>query len=213
MNDLLVLTANYDPPEAIRYLRSSCEKREVPLLVFGGDGPWPGHVETKLKKALEVIKKRSDKVIMWSDGHDSFITAQPSEILSRFYEMGRFIVLSAETNCFPDAHVATRYPPSETPWRYVNTGGWIGKREALIDALEWMCARDWKDDQEAWTRYFLENQLSVALDCYCRIFQTMGASPGIADDGLNTISGTRPYVWHWNGRTPGIAEWYGRLAG
>jgi hypothetical protein len=212
MEDLIIITADY-PGGTSWLLRDSCERVGVRFQTYGSFQRYPGHTQAKLIEALKCIRQLTSEYVMYTDGSDAFISQGEDAILEGFCEVGSDILVSAEKNLYPDTSLI--YPTCWSPWKYVNAGGWMGRREALIPHLEHLIdiSTD-SNDQLAWSRWYVqEEHPNAALDVGCKVFQTMYmVSPGdISEDGLNTITGSRPSVWHFNGRQPGLEEWYSQL--
>jgi len=225
MNDLLVFTCNYGDLTQTALLRRSCELVNIDLQIFGGGG-WPGYRQGKLVRAIDFLKTRTEPFALYTDGHDSIVLHDAAVILDKFQRIGTSIVVSAEKNCWPDARLAGHYPYPQlpfhnSPWKFINAGGWMGNRLALIEFLsvaDTYNGDNLEDDQRCWTDAFLYNHAwrpLIHVDAGCRIFQTMGGVGGheLGPNGENLITHQFPSVLHFNGRTPNIGLWYRTLTG
>ena len=225
MSNLLVFTCDYPTPAAdITLLRRSCDLYDIPLATYG-EGSWPGYAQGKIVAARQFLESRTEPFAMFVDGRDVIILDRAERILDQYQRIGSEIVISAEKTCWPDATLASHYPYPKppyhnSPWRFINAGGWIGERKALIKALaaagEYSGA--WpNDDQRCWTEFFLYmgGRQIMTIDAGCQIFQSMGGtnSHELGPTGENLITHKTPKVVHFNGRTPNIGLWYRNLTG
>jgi hypothetical protein len=168
---------------------------------------------------------------MFVDSNDTFILTPPEVILNTFCSLNTKILVSAEKNCWPMPGDAVRYPEigasdyPGTPWRFVNSGGWIGLRVDLLQALGEMDnilvslgrqgGRRTNDDQACWIEWVLcrhRHDIYSHVDARCQVFQSMWETTEMLGDGANSVTGAKPHVWHFNGRRDGMREWYERLA-
>lgn len=197
MIDLCVFTTGN--PEKVELLRRSCSEVGIELQTF--DSPWRGYVSTKLRPAIPFLRSRHEQMAMWIDGNDSLILRGKEEILYRWGMMAVGLLISTESNCWPDAHLESKYPAHDRP-RFLNAGGFIGPTPLVITAMEIVAAvADDEDDQRAWTKAFLGGHLPFAgLDYRRRIFASVS-------DGSESLEADS-CVKHWNGKTGGRQEFY-----
>lgn len=226
MNNLLVFTCDYAEPKMnLDLLRRSCDLYDIELATYTGAG-YPGHKRGKIIDAAAFLRSRSEPFAMFADGQDVIVIDRAERILDTYQRIGSEIVISAEKTCWPDADLGAHYPYPKppyhnSPWRFINSGGWIGERGALIAALE--SAGEYNgpafndDDQYCWTEWFLRKggRNHCTIDAGCQIFQSMGGtnSHELGPTGENLITHQTPKVLHFNGRTPNIGLWYRNLTG
>jgi len=97
-----------------------------------------------LKTCVSKNLVKDDLYIMFVDGTDSVFQQGPDYILSHARRIDAPIIFSTERDMFPATeHIKSIYPrsykaPIKTIFGHLNTGGWIGKPQAL---LEWY--REW----------------------------------------------------------------------
>ncbi len=199
MPDLLLFSSEPDP-----LLLESAAHFGL-MIQFYPSRPWGGYVSGKLKRGVEFLRSRNEEFAMWVDGHDSLILKPESEIMPLIPLDG--VLIEAERNCWPDTEMASRYPVSHghTP-RFLNSGGYCGRREILIEAMDLAISMaTTEDDQRAWTAAYLDQyRLSyrgprIMLDRDRRVFCSMGDG-----DCEAATSATR----HWNGRVQGREEYW-----
>jgi hypothetical protein len=98
------------------------------------------------------------------------------------------------------------YPPTDTPWKYVNGGGWLVEIEYFKHLCQKENLNQNSHDQVWLMEAFLRNQDNIKLDNYCRIFQTIAFSnreewDRAGDRWRNIGTGTHPVFFHGNGHT------------
>mmetsp|Transcript_22233 Transcript_22233/g.66742 ORF Transcript_22233/g.66742 Transcript_22233/m.66742 type:complete len:164 (-) Transcript_22233:510-1001(-) len=121
-----------------------------------------------------------------------------------FERLGKPLVFSGECGCWPqvqrDHGVTCRdaYPPSPTPYRYLNSGSWIGRAHVAARFLRLIIARAGKtgsalhklNDQE------LASELYATAVPDCDPWLDLREVGGVYH---NTRTGSRPAVFHYNG--------------
>lgn len=222
------LDGSPEKPGGFARLERSCRRNGLPLTVLGSGVPWTG---SSLK--LRLLRDRlddlpEDRIVLFVDAYDSLLLPSRRRIVEKFLEFEKPIVVSAEKGCWPDPELAERYPraaplrrargqplraalrpepPSPSPFRYLNSGGFMGYAGALRDALREMVFPEWDRDQRLLTRYFLGHPGGIALDYGADIFQTLFEVPADAFslvEGepvriLSAITRSDPCVLHGNG--------------
>lgn len=219
MSSNLCVFTTVESESSVTLLRRSCQRVGIDLHLYE-TGNWKGYADGKIRGALDFLRTRTEEVCMFVDGHDSFVLAGADRILDVYAEHGKPII-SCEKTCWPDAKLASRYEPCDSPFAYPNAGGWIGGREKLVEALSMMVNLEYtvewpNDDQRCWHEYMTvtyEGKYTLLRDLQCKMFQCMGGTGELDETGRNTITGNWPSVWHFNGRTPGREEWYTKLTG
>jgi hypothetical protein len=116
------------------------------------------------------------EIILFSDGYDTLLLADEEEILDKFYRADTDLLVSAEANCFPEQRLADLYPVSDTIYRYLNCGGFIGKAGAIKEFLQRGMPdpgsdHDWSN-QYIWTLKYLHDTGQLKLDTHCEVFCT-----------------------------------------
>ena len=167
------------------------------------DGSGLGWKITLVQRELETYPE--NHIILFTDCYDVMLIAPPRELLHKYMEMQHPVVFSTESNCWPDEARAADYPPHDTPFRFLNSGGYIARAGHLREMLKSLNVSAHDDDQRVFTNIYLEKPGSIKLDHECQIFQSL-LEPG---DRLrwapkplrlqNVLTGTRPCVLHGNG--------------
>lgn len=199
VQDLLASAAVYNTPIEVIYLPS-----------------WNGYID-KIKAMKEVLQTyKSDDIICFIDAYDVLCTASAEKIMKAYNALQSPLVFSTELNCFPP-HLQSRYdalPNGATRSKYVNSGGYIGRCDAIIEFLNWkpleeittMC--EVGGDQTYFAEYYLSNPHKVALDYKQEIFQNMffvgwGEILFVNSRVYNKTLQTSPCFLHFNGQSHG----------
>jgi hypothetical protein len=199
MNRLLIITTTSD--------RSRCHQLERSLRLHGYDyvileHSWhPDGFLGKLHHTYNYLKTCT------SYTHFLYTDAWDTVAMRGGVVVPDGVLISAERACYPHPELASQYPASDSPWKYVNGGGWCGSVESFLRLYESKPPTDELNDQVWMTERYLSLQHEdwVALDTDCMIFQTLGFCPVsdfIHSPFTNTITGTQPAFIHGNGHTP-----------
>ena len=231
MNKLTIVSpAFYSDPSHYKMLVNSCNHFGLNLYLYGVNEPWTWLTDTKVFRLIEEIENIDSEYIMICDADDAFVMANEKEILYKYHSTSKTILVSADRqqdegdSKYPQSIFRERYPLSATPWRYCNSGGYIGEKDKILDLLSKMAtvkhpdfipvyrSKDWSNDQFRMSIVFLRGY-PLTVDTHCNVFQTMGCiEPGeIKWRGnyfMNKVTGTFPCVIHFNGKAPGIKEAY-----
>ena len=126
------------------------------------------------------------EVVLFTDCYDSLMLADEDEILNKFYASGAELLFSAESNCWPDKNLAEHYPEAGSRYRYLNSGGFIGRvgviRDMLSVKLDDFSGNFQFSNQYLWTIRFFQFGKLIRLDTGCNLFCTF--SPEIGEDTL-----------------------------
>jgi len=158
--------------------------------------PGGGFKVNLLKRFIESCEN-DHEMILFTDSFDAIIK-------NLNFRIDPFVVLfSAEVYCWPDSSLAKEYPQTLTPFRFLNSGGFLGSVGLLREILKFGDISDAEDDQLFYTRAFLSQRYNIQLDTQCNVFQTFnGAQRYIrlaGDRVYNAVTGTYPLVLHGNG--------------
>lgn len=180
---------------------------------------WNG-LATKPKWLYKWIKdeKIIAKKLLFVDSWDLVFGAKPEEVMECYETFNAPIMISAESNCFPDTYKKEfdelDFP---VPYRYVNSGVIIGDTDAIMACLEAMDLPNVKDDyrmgdgqnyhsndQTMWQELFLNQPVKIALDYNQMVCQTLHNETAenflfSKERIMNKTTSTHPRIWHFNG--------------
>eukprot|EP01038_Epipyxis_sp_PR26KG_P012439 gene12439-16684_t len=154
------------------------------IVILGWGVPWKG-LSQKLEAAYNYASSiPADDIILFTDAFDVLFAKNASEIHFDDNNGKYDILFSAECGCWP--HIIENngfacfnsYPKSPTPYRYLNSGTWIGKAKQSAIMLQKVMNEAGKDfqnanDQKLVADMFISNRYGIALDYYNSIFQAM----------------------------------------
>lgn len=195
--------------------RGKCEKLEQSLTKHGYDyhiieHTWTGFLD-KLKYTYEYLKSLEGYThFIYTDAWDTVALTGPENIDISYIDG---LILSAERNCYPYPEWAEKYPKVESPFCYVNGGGWAGTIESFIRLYESKTPTTEMNDQVWLTERYLSLHKEgwISLDHRCDLFQTIAFCEPERDFdlnkesltfGMNKITCGFPIFWHGNGHTP-----------
>lgn len=205
------------------YLRSA-ELHGLPEpVVLGAGEPWRGPTLDErfcggfkwvlLRRWLKTVPNNA--IVVFTDAYDVFWNAPlPSNLL----DDGVDVLFAGEPTCWPDPSLADRYPPCASPYRFVNSGCFVGRARALKALVARASARD--DDQLLATLYYLRDPVRARVDSACQLWQCLGGVGTLGDGELawapgpdgrpslrNARYGTTPCAVHGNGDGELQAQW------
>ena len=131
------------------------------------EGPGGGQKLNCLRQYIEDLPDHD--VVVFTDGFDVFWTRSLDEVVGRWLEMKSEVVFAAEKYLWPNKHL--RFPPCATPYRYLNSGCFIGRVGELKRILQ-TPLYDSADDQLYIHHRFLSGLFSIKLDYEQYIFMT-----------------------------------------
>jgi len=195
------------------------------LIILGWGIPWLG-LSQKLLAAQTYAESLPDShVILFSDAFDILYVNNPNKVLASFINKGAEILFSAECGCWP--HIIedngdacfNKYPKAPTPYRYLNSGSWIGfakKAAEMLKAVSQEAGNNFQNanDQKLVADMFIAGRFGIELDYYNSIFQSMHMTLDpplpycnpmenieLSTNGIwkNKLTNSNPSVIHFNG--------------
>ena len=127
---------------------------------------------------LENLAIPDDEIVIFSDSYDVLVNNHAVDVLNAYKtHYPGSVLFSCEAVCWPDSSLADHFPPGP-PHRFLNSGGIMGPKGAILDLLRKTIVNDEADDQREYTKLFLENKPKCVLDHECRIFLCLSKSYG-----------------------------------
>lgn len=217
----MVITVATENNEELERFRESCRHHNIPYKILGLGQEWTGGEakngvllkpggSQKINLLKEELKDYPDSannhIILFTDSYDVIFNGGSEEIVSRFRKMESPIVFSAEKTCWPDDSLKNKYPKSPTEYKYLNSGGFIGYGNHILELVNKIEVSNEYDDQLYYTeRYFedLKNNKDIKLDYNQFLFQTMNESLEdikiIDEEVINLVTNEKPLIIHANG--------------
>lgn len=202
-------------------LRDSCFHHAAPLTVLGEGRAFPEY--EIYAEWIDILNGNAfaEEYVAYTCSYDAFMTRwSESDLIARTDQAGGLLV-STEASCWPSGPWGLNYPAGG---RAANGGQYCGRREQVRDLMAVMLKRIRAGEvvagggnQEILHRMVGE-MYPMELDLKSDIYHSMagiGSSQVVMDNRLvrNPETGTSPMFLHFNGRTPGIDDWYGRVYG
>ena len=224
MNLLVTAPAYYPDPSVLPMVRSA-KHFGIPLQTYGdGSQSYPGWITSHIDDLRKFLEARAGEydTVLFSDAADAFFCCPLDRIVVSLMTMWLsrpptdFLVLSAESDCYPNADLARHFPDTGTPWRYPNGGGFVATMARAIRALTLLQSCLSGNPQLRWHQACAEGNLKYKIDSRCDIFQTMsGQGDNVvmyAGKPHNPITGSYPCILHFNG-THDWEPWYQKVIG
>jgi len=209
-------------PEKMWALKQSADKYGVQVHNLGKDHPWRDPMDglagmPKIQLVNEYLATvPEDAVILFMDGYDTFFADDPREVLNRFFDFDADIVFGAEREHWPlidDEFMRNKWRDTGTPYKYLNSGLYIGRAKALHAFIAQDAPnKSDKDDQLYCQLRYLKTQPSeivdkgyrfpytVKLDVEAYIFQNHEPNIRVVEGQLwNDETGCCGCIYHGNG--------------
>lgn len=149
---------------------------------------WAGFLD-KLHYTYKWLKANPTVThFIYTDAWDTVALATPCNPLQG-------LLFSAERACYPHPEKAVLYPETDSPFKYVNGGGFAGESQRFIELYESCPPTDEVNDQVWLTDRYLANTNTIKLDTNRELFQTLAFCPP-----TDFVEGAT--FWHGNGHTP-----------
>ena len=204
-NEVHLVTVATDAKRAER-LQATAAKFGWPITFLGINSEWSDDMTSVGGfPKIEMMRNFVDDVfpqaiILFMDGYDTFINDDKETVIERFLSFDADLVIGAEATLWPDWDYGKEYPQSETPYRYLNSGQYIGRAGAIKKFLEKGDIAEDIDDQAFFHEKFLSGNINVTLDYECYIFQNYEPKiKKVGDQLYNPITNCCPCTYHGNG--------------
>lgn len=225
---LTALTVATELNTGIHRLLDTGERYGLDFVVLGLEQEWrggdianePGGGQkiNLLRPMLEQLEP--NEPVLFVDGYDVVITSHAADILDTWHKICQERPLfAAEVHCWPEPNLTSNYPERPTPYRFLNSGAFIGYAGALLNMINFESIEDHHDDQLYYTLRYLARIHDIVLDHHCDLFQCLNGSleDVVVDEGrgqiFNQRTNTWPMVVHANGPTKQWLEGAGRSVG
>lgn len=179
---------------------------------MGQPFPAAGTKLVHLLKAMRAMER--DELVLFTDCWDVVFVRDPATMPDTFATFGADAVFSAEPHflyVYPHKYQQwKRYPADASvgPYRFLNSGAWIGRAGHMVDMLEAInCPADWHCDQTLYNKWFIENPTGLVLDHRQQLFASTIFREGFENRDFEVEvgtfrqrrTGTDPYLVHFGG--------------
>lgn len=159
------------------------------------EGQGGGHKINLVRSHIQTLP--NEDLVLFVDGYDVLFTDNIHSIKERFDGFDCDILFAAEKSCWPEPTMAPQFPMTPMPYKYLNSGVYMGKVARLNHFFSEVVANG--QDDQLWTqkRYLGANGLNVKLDHEGYIFQ---CDDEVSYDGQQISNGMCcPCIYHGNG--------------
>lgn len=166
-------------PEKVQFLMESAKLHNLSIENLSTTLQW-----TNFRDKLNAMQKKIDSlprddIVCFLDAYDILVNAPSEKIIESFKKMNTDILFGAEIILWPPKlhELKDQYPESPTPFRFLNSGCYIGYVHAIQEMLSWSDFGD--DDQEYCNKYFLQHRTTkqIKLDTHAEFVLNMQQVP------------------------------------
>ena len=211
-DELQIITVATDNNEPLKRFIDSCNNFDLNYKVLGLNEKWLGG-DMKLGKGggmkLNLLKKdlinyNDDQIILFSDSYDVIFLTNEKEIMDKYNNFDCEIVFAGEAVCWPDQSKEYIFQDTNYKYKYINSGGFIGKVSAIKDLLKDDLEDSYDDQLYIHLKYEKEkDKENIKIDYESQIFQTSSFDDmEINYNGnriINKLYKTNPCHLHANG--------------
>ena len=181
-DDLLLLATGTDMTDGLKRFINSCKTYGLKYKIMGLNTKWnggnmangPGGGQ-KINFLFDTLNElNDDQIVLVTDSYDVIMSSSSKEIIEKYKSFNKNIVFASESSCWPDRHIADKFPKiNEKKNLYLNSGGFIGDVASIKKIVSTVPGNS--DDQRWYTQIFLsdEGKDIIALDYDCKIFQCL----------------------------------------
>ena len=197
MKKLRVITFSDKDLGSENKLLQSCKKNDLELIVLTYHKQWASNA-IKIQLLFDYLKTvEAEQLLLITDAFDVLINASEDDILKAFSTFEKDIIFGAEANFYFRNHrikknYQAKYPVSETIYKYLNSGTFMGKAVHLQMLLDDIIIKNEIDiskddfihsfvsDQYLYSKHFVEHfqsskkQYSIGLDQFHFLFEVTG---------------------------------------
>ena len=106
------------------------------------------------------------KIILFTDSYDVIALTSPTEILTKYNSIchNETVLFTAEKSCWLLQQLDIFYPETDSDYKYLNSGGFIGNAGKILNLLE-KKIENFEDDQLYYTKIFLfDNKIDHCMN-------------------------------------------------
>lgn len=185
-------------------LEQSAKRHGITYLNLGQGIEWDGgtmlgqgggHKINLVRSHIQALP--DEDLVLFVDGYDVLFTDNIHTIIERFNGFDCDILFAAEKSCWPEPTIAPQFPMTPTPYKYLNSGVYMGKVARLNHFFSEVVANGQDDQLWMQKRYLGANGLNVKLDHEGYVFQ---CDDEVSFDGQQISNGMCcPCIYHGNG--------------
>lgn len=151
-------------------LMETCIWQGIDIEILGTGQPYQGNGQ-KLLYIKEYAKELDpDDIVLFVDAYDVLFIGSEEKILAKFLAFNTPFLISAEKVCFPFPSLASRYPETISPFKYINSGTFMGYAGFILNMLEDIRIDPTASDQGQLTKYLLNKLSLFSMDYFAEVF-------------------------------------------
>ena len=159
------------------------------------EGQGGGHKINLVRSHIQSLP--DEDLVLFVDGYDVLFTDNIHTIKERFEGFDCDVLFAAEKSCWPEPTIAPQFPMTPSPYKYLNSGVYMGKVARLNHFFSEVVANNQDDQLWMQKRYLGANGLNVKLDYEGYVFQ---CDDEVSFDGKQISNGMCcPCIYHGNG--------------
>ncbi|HAI39090.1 MAG TPA: hypothetical protein DCM40_13700, partial [Maribacter sp.] len=150
-------------------LEQSASRHGVSFLNLGDDVQWYGGTMEgpgggqKINLVRGHLQSLPDEdTVLFCDAYDVMFVDNMTTVIERFEDFNCDIIFAAEKNCWPQASLAPQFPITSRPYKYLNSGLYIGKVGMLKQFFNEQVPDNSDDQLWAQIRFLSSDWSSVA---------------------------------------------------
>ncbi len=168
-------------------------------MITQGGGQKVNLVRDWIDRELKTQVVKDSDIVLFVDGYDVVVFESIISIVNKFLEFDCDILFSAESSCWPIEALSDQFPETDDPYRYLNSGLYIGRLGAIRKFISSPIG-DSEDDQKYMQLRYILNSKGIKLDTHADLFQCTDFEAYVVDGEFKNLrTGTRPLVYHGNG--------------
>lgn len=213
-------------PPTCRFLVESAGKVGIQIIRFGKDEPFTSLAQLKVVRLIQWLSHLEARFeyVLFIDSRDSLFIRPLSAICDTYNGIGSLILMAGEPDVWPmhEEQWAKRHPQFPSGLNCLNSGGFIGHRATLINALCVLAdiygrvktggfsdipEHFGDNDQMLWQIAYVNGMIPLRVDHEQRIFVTATNTP--PDDYDWVASGEVAPLVMKNGSRPSVIHFAG----
>lgn len=180
-NKLHVITVASTIDKRLVKLLNTCVWQGINIEILGAGEPYPGNGQ-KLVYIQEYARQLDpEDIILFVDAYDVLFIANEEKILEKFLAFNTSFLISAEQGCFPFSCLKSQYPETSSPFKYMNSGTFIGYAGFILKMLKDIDINPQVSDQGQLSKYLLSRLSLFSIDYFAEIFLCLF---GVSEDDV-----------------------------
>lgn len=202
-----IITVGTDPKRMTKLLDSAQHYAYGNIVNLGKNVDWhdpmSGRGGGKKLKLLKEYLSRLDPydIVLFTDSYDVFFGDNMEVVFDKYLGFNTRVLFSAERVCWPNPYLADKFPEVNTPYKYLNSGTFIGEVQEIQEMLVNFDEEIHDDDQEYMQEQFLSGEFNCKLDVESYLFQCNEPEITTLENNqlYNPITNCCPSIYHGNG--------------